>query len=232
MASFHIHLLCWLSVALCISAQVYTGPGDPRLVEAITTDPPINRVSTSPGGRLFVPYARIDGSTGPTVVEYNLTTNATTAYPDVRWNSYQPGDDPATAFVRINSQRIGPDGCLWLVDVGSPGFGQAVILPDGPKLIQVNVTTNEVQRVYPMGNVTRSVSLLDDVRFNLATGKAYLTDAGSPALIVLDLGSGIARRVLDNDLSTREYLPISAEGSLLTNAFPQGGFSFIYADQL
>ena len=80
-----------------------------------------------------------------------------------------------------------------------------------------------------MGNVTRSISLLDDVRFNPASGKAYLTDAGAPALIVLDLASGVARRILDNDLSTKEYMPASAEGTLLHSST---GFEHIYADQL
>ena len=114
--------------------------------------------------------------------------NTTSAYPNEEWNSYAPGDDPSTKLLRTNSQRIGPDGALWLVDVGSPAFGEPVLLPYGPKLVQVNLTTNQVQRVYPMGNVTRNNSLLDDVRFNLATSRAYLTDAGSPGNIVLDSG--------------------------------------------
>jgi hypothetical protein len=60
-----------------------------------------------------------------------------------------------------------------------------------------------------MGNVTRTNSLLDDIRFNPATGKAYLTDAGSPGLIVLDLESGMATRVLDGDPSTSDTMPVS-----------------------
>jgi hypothetical protein len=105
-----------------------------------------------------------------------------------------------------------------------------VILPEGPKLVTINVTTNEVTRTYPMGNVTLAQSLLDDIRFNPESGKAYLTDAGVPALIVLDLASGEARRVLENDVSTRGNMPVSAEGRLLRGA--DGGFQYIYADQL
>ncbi|KAI1336951.1 major royal jelly protein [Xylariaceae sp. FL0016] len=153
-------------------------------------------------------------------------------FPDEEWNNYTQGKDPATHFIRINSQRIGPDGALWIVDTGSPSFGVPVILPTGPKLIQVNLESNQVQRVYDLGNVTLSSSLLDDVRFNPASGKAYLTDAGVPALIVLDLTTGAAQRVLEHDLSTRAFTPVSAEGSLLRGPYPSQAFAYVYADQL
>ena len=173
----------------------------PQITSALTLDTPVNGVSTTPDGRVFLLYARIDGSTGPQVVEWHSDDNTTTPIPDEEWNSYSEDKDPATHLIRTNSQRIGPDGALWLVDVGSPSFGAPVIFPDGPKLVQYNLTTNQVQRTYLMGNVTRTESLLDDVRFNPATGKAYLTDAGSPGLIVLDLATGFAVRVLG------EYFP-------------------------
>jgi hypothetical protein len=201
---------------------------DSRLETAIVTDTPINAVSTTPEGRKFLLYARVDGSTGPTIVEQ--IGNTTVPYPNAEWNSYNSTKDPATHFVRINSQRIGPDGHLWAVDVGSPAFGEPVILPAGPKLVVIDVNTNEVSRTYPMGNVTLANSLLDDIRFNPISNKAYLTDAGVPALIVLDLASGDARRFLENDVSTQGNMPVSAEGRLLRS--PDGSFQYIHADQL
>jgi hypothetical protein len=199
-----------------------------RLKTAIVTDTPINAVSTTPDGRTFLLYARVDGSTGPTIVEQ--IGNTTVPYPNIEWNSYNSTKDPATHFVRINSQRIGPDGHLWAVDVGSPAFGEPVILPEGPKLVVIDVNTNEVSRIYPLGNATLANSLLDDVRFNPTSGKAYLTDAGVPALIVLDLASGDARRFLEGDISTKGSMPVSAEGRLLRS--PDGSFQHIHADQL
>jgi hypothetical protein len=219
------HNLTLVSTFLCGLALAKQ---DPRLETAIVSETPINGVSTTPEGRTFLLYARVDGSTGPTVVE--SIGNTTVAYPNLAWNSYNASKGPSTHFVRINSQRIGPDGQLWIVDVGSPAFGEPVILPDGPKLIVINITTNEVSRVYPMGNVTLAQSLLDDIRFNPKSGKAYLTDAGVPALIVLDIVSGDARRVLEDDVSTRGNMPVSAEGQLVHVA--GGGFLYAYADQL
>ena len=205
----------------------------------LTLTTPSTGVSTSPDGRLFVLYARgLDGSTGPQVVEWK--GNSSVPYPDEEWNSYEEGKDPATHFIRVNSQRIGPDGALWIVDPGA-NFGNPVLLPDGPKVVKIDLKTNSVDRIYPMGNVTESASALDDIRFNAATDKAYLTDAETPGLIVLDLVTGEAQRVLgmfriwlhavrannfvDNHISTTGYMPISAEGTLMPG-------TYVGADQL
>ncbi|KAI1614706.1 major royal jelly protein [Exophiala viscosa] len=201
---------------------------DPRVQVALTLQNPVNGVSSTPDGRLFILYARVDGSTGPQVAEWHNGSDPT-PYPNAEWNSYAAGKDPATHLIRTNSQRIGPDGTLWLVDTGSPSFGEAVILPEGPKLVQVNLTTNSVARVYNLGNVTLATSLIDDVRFNPAAGLAYITDAGTPGIIVLDLSSGDARRVLEDDPTTKGFMPVSAEGKLLHDL--TGGFEYIYADQ-
>ncbi|KAL1868118.1 hypothetical protein Daus18300_006100 [Diaporthe australafricana] len=225
----HSILAATVLAASCLAAQ------DPRIQVALTLDTPCNAVSTTKDGRLFVLYARLDGTQAqglPEVVEWVNGTGV--PYPDAGWNSYAGPDsdsDPATTFVRVNSQRVGPDGNLWLVDTGSPGFGSPVILPEGPKLVVVDTSTNKVARVYPMGNATLSNSLLDDVRFDAAGTKAYLTEAGGGgALIVLDLDSGRAVRLLEGDLSVGAFMPTSGEGTFLRSS--TGEFSYIYADQL
>ncbi|KAG6359564.1 hypothetical protein INS49_013085 [Diaporthe citri] len=213
----------------CLAAQ------DPRVQVALTLDTPCNGVSTTEDGRLFVLYARVDGTQAqglPEVVEWVNGTGV--PYPDARWNSYAGPDsdsDPATTLVRVNSQRVDPNGNLWLVDTGSPGFGSPVILPEGPKLVVVDTKTDEVARVYPMGNVTLSGSLLDDVRFDSTGSRAYLTDAGAGgALIILDLDSGRAVRLLEGDLSVGAFTPTSGEGKFLRSS--SGEAQYIYADQL
>jgi len=135
-----------------------------------------------------------------------------------------------SVFVQVgaNSHRIGPDGNLWVVDMGA-AKQSTITSPEAVKVVSINITTNTVSRVYGFGNATDYKSHLDDIRFHTSTGKAYLTDAGSPGLIVLDLASGDTRRVLNNDFSTGSTLPVSAEGHFLyTNGEP----AFTYADQL
>ena len=219
-------------VSICLSlASIICAAIDPRVEVALTADTPINGVSTTPDGRIFVLFARVDGSTGPQVAEYISSNNTYVPYPNAEWNTFNIStDDPASHLVRTNSQRIGPDGALWLVDTGSPGFGQPVILPSGPKLVQVNVTTNTVQRTINLANVTLPASLIDDVRFHPSSGRAFITDAGEPAIIVLDLATGYGQRSLENDPSTKGApFPVSAEGKFLQNSV--GGPQYIYADQ-
>ena len=226
--------LRWIFFTLQIlsfsSAQNYTGPQDPRLVEQLKLDIVTFGISTTPQNRTFLVISSADGNKGPKVVEYNRQTNTSTAYPDSSWTPYKDGDDPRTHFVNPNAQRIGPDGYLYVVDGGSPGPGTISVQPYGPKLVQINITTNVVTRVYFLGNSTASMSFVDDVRFS-GSDFAYLTDAGTPTgLLVLNLKSGDVRRVLDDDASIRRYIPVSAEGHLLY--WGPNRPAYIYADQI
>ncbi|KAL1600812.1 hypothetical protein SLS60_007200 [Paraconiothyrium brasiliense] len=198
-----------------------------KLELALELETPCTAVSTTPEGRTFLVYTRIDMSKGPSCVEYKNGTNV--AYPNAD-AYYSEGKDPATHLLRVNTQRIGPDGSLWLVDVGSPDLGGLPIMPTGPKLVQVNLTTDSITRIYSMGNATLQSSYLDDVRFNPASGKAYLTDVGSAAIIILDLASGHAIRVLENDTSTLAHSPKSADGHLIRNM--DGTLQYTPSDQL
>ncbi|WP_226583786.1 major royal jelly family protein [Acuticoccus sediminis] len=182
-------------------------------------------IATTPGGRLFVLIARIDGSPGPRVVEWR--DDGPTPYPDATINDWHVGADPRTMLVRVNSMRIGPDGDLWLVDTGSPAIGEPV-LPGGAKLVVVDLADNRVRRTIPLDGVIGPTGFVDDIRFN--GGTAYLTDAGNPGLIVLDIASGAGRRVLDGDPSVTADRPISAEGRIVHG--PDGAPVYVHADQL
>lgn len=210
-----------LGLVQAISAQ------DPRLKLALSIDSPSQGFSISPDGRrTFLQYAHFDGSTGPQLVERQIN-GSFVPYPNEEWNSWVSGEDPTTAFISVAAQRIGPDGQLWVIDNGYPSSGNAV-LPNGVKVVTFNLTTNQVSRVYPFGNLTHPDSLLDDIRFNGRV--AYLTDAGAAGIIVLDLVTGQGRRLLENQPSTYGYMPTSGEGYLMQNS--SGGFNFIHVDQL
>jgi hypothetical protein len=185
-----------------------------------------NGVTRTVDGRTFVPVQAISPAPTPRLAEI-VGGGGVRPYPDEDWNSYKPGADASTKFVTVVSVRIGPDGAIWVVDKGSLGM-QGTIVPGGPKLVRIDPRTNAVARAYHLDSVSKGESFIDDVRFDGDT--AYLTDAGRPGLIVLDLVTGAARRVLDRSPSTTGRVPLRAEGRLLRS--PAGKPLFYNADQL
>ncbi|GJE39094.1 SMP-30/gluconolactonase/LRE family protein [Methylobacterium persicinum] len=184
-----------------------------------------NGVTRSQDGRVFLPFQRQTKDKGIELGEWR--DGKAVAYPDDAWNGWKQGDDPAKAFVAVNAIRIGPDGDLWVVDKGAPGMGEAP-LPGGPKLVQIDIASNTVRRVYPLQAATTDKSFIDDFRFN--GRKVYLTDAGQPGIVVLDLDTGKLRRVLDNHWSTIAQRPLTGQGRVLRD--DKGKLLAIHADQL
>jgi hypothetical protein len=180
-------------------------------------------------GRIFVSAPRWAGLNSPAVAVLD-SNNALRAYPDEAWNGWQPGKDPRTAFVSVNALHRRGATELWVVDTGTPGFGKPT-LQGGPKLVRIDLQANAVLRVYPLGpSVAKANSYVDDIRFHGT--HAYLTDAGSAGIIVLDIESGNARRLLDGDPSTsaRPDRPIVVDGAVLRG--PDGAPLGVNADPL
>lgn len=195
------------------------------LTPVLESDTPIQGVTTSRDGRVFVVFARLDGAEGPRVAEW--VNGQYRPYPDAAWNAWRPGAAPNNAFVRANALRIGPEGDLWVVDTGSPGIGKPA-LSGGPKLVQIDLATNKAKRIYRLDELTGERSFIDDVRFNARL--AYVTDAGQPAIIVMDLDRGAGWRVLEGDPSLTARRPLTAEGQELRG--PDGRPVLIHADQI
>ena len=214
-------------LSLLVILVMTTSPAlaQPQLEAVFSSPLAINGPTTSPDGRLFTVAQPSKPGDSPQVVE--VREGKPVPYPDEHLNSWRPGMDGHQLFVGVNSLRFGPDGFLWAVDRGGPGIGKPLV-PGGVKLMKINVATNKVERIYDLASMTRPWSFVDDVRFHGSL--AYLTDAGSPGLIVLDLKSGHGRRVLDGHPSTVAQTPLVAEGKVLRD--PQGRPVNIHADQM
>ena len=117
-------------------------------------------------------------------------------------NTWLPENDPASSFVCVQAVFIDTANRLWILDPANPGF-QGVI-EGGPKLIQVDLATNTIVRTYHFdATIAPKQSYLNDVRIDIAHNTAYITDSGAGALIVLDLATGTARRLLTQHASTK-----------------------------
>lgn len=185
------------------------GPGPRAPVEVARSTKQWTGVAVAPSGRVFVSYPRWSDDVPVSVAELRLgkadagAEATVTPFPDAAWNGWRPGDgsDVAARFVAVQSVVATADGTLWVLDPGNPKF--AGVIEGAPKLVAVDLGSSAVREVIRFdAQVASGPSYLNDVRFDLGRNVAYLTDSGRGGLVVLDLATKRARRVLDAHPST------------------------------
>lgn len=213
--------LCVHAAAFCLVATLGCGPSAPAAIprapraalEAVAAfdSVRITGVAVAADGRLFVSAPYWSEPHGTSV--YEVRPNGERApYPGYLWNRWGAGLDPAEHFVSVQSVYIDPRNpqTLWVLDAASPLFRGVV--PGGAKLVRIDLETNTVVRTYGFDEaVAPEKSYLNDVRVDAAQQHAYLTDSGLGALVVLNLVTGEARRLLGEHPSTHAdsgYVPV------------------------
>lgn len=177
-----------------------------QLQQVATFEHQVTGVTVSPDGRIFVNFPRWTEDAPISVAEVTRDGRIT-PYPDEQWNSWRNAkkNDMSAGdhFVCVQSVVADAHGNLWVVDPAAPAT--APVVQGGPKLVRIDLKTNKVAQVIHFDEkVAPQGSYLNDVRFSPDGRHAYLTDAGAKgALVVVDLQSGRARRVLDGHPSTQ-----------------------------
>ncbi len=175
-----------------------------QLEQVATFERQVTGVTVAHDGRIFVNFPRWEEDVAVSVGEL-MPDGSVRAYPDEAWNAWRNTRHLAndSHFVCVQSVVAGPDGSLWVVDPAAPG--NSFNLKNGPKLVRIDLKTNTAaetivfdDKAVPQG------SYLNDVRISPDGRTAYLTDSGViGALIVVDLPSGTARRLLSGHRSTQ-----------------------------
>jgi sugar lactone lactonase YvrE len=191
-------------------------PGEIVMEEVAQSARQWTGVAVSHAGRIFVCFPRWSDDVPVSVAELRPEQQEgftlarprllPVAYPDAQWQRYGvEGADPGKHFVCVQSVVVDDRDHLWILDAGSPKT--TGLVPGAAKLVDVDLQTNGVVRVYPFdGRTVFSNSYLNDVRVDTKHGVAYLTDSGAGAIVVLNLQTGVGRRVLGDDPSTKsEY---------------------------
>ena len=167
------------------------------LEEVAASDKQLTGVAVSASsGRVFINFPRWVDVPSPSVAEV-WPDGRLVPFPDAKWNEWdgQP-DSAAEHFVCVQAVFVDAKDQLWILDPASPAFGGVV--PGGAKLLQVDLPSGKVVRVYPFDAVAAPTkSYLNDVRVDLPRGRAYLTDSGLGGIVVLDLATGAATRRLE-----------------------------------
>jgi sugar lactone lactonase YvrE len=208
---------------------------DSRLQSVATFDHQVTGVTVAPDGRIFVNFPRWTEDTAVSVAEL-MPDGSTKPYPDQEWNAWRNARmsevSPDDHFVCVQSVVADRRGSLWVVDPAAPDAEKTV--KGGPKVVEIDLKSNRVKRVFPMNaDVAGPASYLNDIRIAPDGRFAYLTDSGSPSgLVVLDVQSGQAWRVLNDDPSTQfdPNVTVTTDGQPLRR--PDGRQPLFNADSL
>ncbi|SHG63336.1 SMP-30/gluconolactonase/LRE family protein [Massilia sp. CF038] len=201
-----IFALSFASLLACAgSPPAHPQPG--RIEKVADFAHQVTGVTVSEQGRIFVNFPRWTEDTAVSVAEL-MPDGSLRPYPDARWNAWRNvrKDElaPDQYWVCVQSVVADRRGNLWVVDPAAPAA--SVIVPGGPKLVRVDLASNQVTQVIRFDeSVALQGSYLNDVRIAPDGRFAYLTDAGvRGAIVVVDLATGNARRLLDGHPSTQQ----------------------------
>ncbi|MEO6872464.1 MAG: L-dopachrome tautomerase-related protein [Chthoniobacterales bacterium] len=160
-------------------------------------DQQVTGVAVSRRGRIFVNFP--DWSDGHTISVAEIVNGKPQPYPSDEWN--KPGT-PNDHFVCVQSVYVDESDSLWVLDPAAPKMKG--IVKGGPKLVKIDLVKNEVVQTIPFGEkIAPEKSYLNDVRVDVKTQTAFITDSGLGAIVVVDLTTGKARRLLEGDRATQ-----------------------------
>ena len=192
----------FLTVFSGIAQQKITSP-DLIEVAEFGKNQPIG-VTVSNDNRLFVSFPKrhpyLYGLT-------EIVNGKRIAFPDAEWNVPNP-QKPESHFVNVQDLFTDSNNDLWVLD-SKPGGANSVFGKEKGdseqgqfKLLQIDLKSNSVKKVYHFEDLPKDKSALNDVTVDTQKQLAYFSDPGLKAIVILDLKTGKTRIVLQNDKST------------------------------
>lgn len=161
--------------------------------------------------RMFVNFPRWSDDVPVSVAELFID-GSTRPFPNGTWNSWKAGSPARDRFICVQSVYADDENNLWVLDPASPKMAGVIV--DGARLYKFDLKTNKLARTYSFDKtIAPEKSYLNDVRIDTGRERAFITDSGLGAIVVLDLKDGSARRLLENDKSTKaEETDVVIEG--------------------
>ena len=159
----------------------------------------LNGVAVSPKGRVFASFPRWTSLAAPSVMEAQ-PDGSFRPYPGNEWNDWWPGASSHDRIVSSHAVFADSSNHLWVVDDAGPRVAPAV--EGAAKLVRIDLATDRVTRVYPLrADILPPGTMIGHVRVD--AHHAYVTEAHHGSILVVDLDTGRARKVLEGAPSTR-----------------------------
>lgn len=158
----------------------------------------VTGVTVTDDGRLFASFPRWRDGLPFSVAEIRKDGSAV-PYPNATWNQWA-GAPVADRFTCVQSV-VAKGRSLYVLDPSSPLMKGVV---GRPMLYQFDLATNELKQKWTFDEaVAPKMSYLNDLRIDEETHHVYVTDSGLGAIVVLDMRTGKARRLLDHSATTK-----------------------------
>ncbi|MEO1065830.1 MAG: L-dopachrome tautomerase-related protein [Pseudomonadota bacterium] len=201
------HVVLSLVFAVFIAAPSLAA--DLEVYATFDKSTPPGNIAIGPDGRIFMSLHEFYGK-ATRIVEV-MPDGATKPYPTEAWASAPDGDGPGLKGVL--GLRADRAGVLWMLD--GQGEGQT------GRLVGWDTRKEVLHRIIYLGEpVARPSSFLNDLAVDLEHNAIYISDTGdgqNSALIVVDLDTGQARRVLEGSKFTvPEDIDMVIDGRMIT----------------
>ncbi|WP_415919845.1 L-dopachrome tautomerase-related protein [Tateyamaria sp. SN6-1] len=197
------HLLSVASLAAVLASPV--AAADLETYLEFPKDMPPGNLAIGPDGRMFM---SVHEFYGPELRVVEVMPDGTTKpYPTETW-ARAPQDD-GDGLRGVLGLRADREGILWMLD--GQGEGQT------GRVVGWNTVTETLHAIYYVGQpAARATSFLNDLAIDREHGAIYISDTGdgvNSALIIIDMDTGRARRVLEGSAFTvPEDTPMIIDG--------------------
>ena len=182
----------------------------------------VTGVTVSTDGRVFVNFPR--WRQGVTTAVAEVKKGKPSAFPNDSWNNWEIGKKVSdSVFVAVQSV-VAFENDLYVLDTRNPEFKGVI---DPPKLFVFDLSTNKLKKTYTFPESSyHKDSYINDLRVDKENGSIYLTDSGHAGLIVLNMETTEAKRVLDNNIATKaEVDHLTIDGQAFTNVIHSDGIA-------
>ncbi|QHJ08082.1 L-dopachrome tautomerase-related protein [Hymenobacter busanensis] len=201
----------------------------PLQVVAELREPQFVGVAVTPDSRIFLVSPRWDYNPVNPIAEVG-PNNTLKPYPDASWCTWNDSvrNEPEKHWICPQAAYVDRSGMLWVLDPAAPGLKYTV--PGGPKLVKIDPKINQVvQTIRFDQTVAPRKSYLNDVRIDLDNNYAYITESSQGGIVVVDLKTQKARRVLTTHPSVKaEPIRLNVEGNPMLD--PMGKPAKLHSD--
>jgi len=180
-------------MSITLNVMANDKPMQLELVAKLNSDTPPGNIAIGPNGRIFL---SIHGFYSKQIRVVELLKDRTTqAYPNKDW-AYAAQTNKTGGLYGVLGLNVDENGILWMLDVSGKEHAG--------RLVGWNTNKEKLHKViYLAKPIIKENSFLNDLAIDTKHNVIYIADTGVGSIIIVDLKTGQARRVLDSAIETK-----------------------------